>query len=199
MKPLLDRGGPGPDDEGDFPIGPRRTAQEVARRAIILCCVTASLEFEPGTFNGWLKREGLWDEVSPIEVALLSAEEPTDRQRINASWRSEALQALLWALEKVKKLPPLTDSYISGMLECLPAPGEDTKEFIASAQLRPEDEIDEALEAIVDAHWQLRNEDAYPDEKAAPMDRGVVVERHWALAWIVNVDDEPWDQTPLTT
>jgi hypothetical protein len=198
MKPLLDRGFSGDSDE-DFPIGPRKSAAEIARRAIILCCVAASPKFEPGEFNDWLRDQQLWGEVSPIELELFTSKSPTERQNRNAEWRSEALQVLLWSIGKVASLPPITEQCAPGMLDCIPAPGEDTSDFIASAQLRSDSEIDEALIAIVEAHWQIRNEQAYPDEKAAPMDRGVVVERHWALEWIVNMDNEPWDQTPLNT
>jgi Domain of unknown function (DUF4272) len=200
MKPLLDRGGTGEFDDDDFEPGPRRTAVEVARRAIILCCVAASKAFPPGEFNAWLEREGLWKDVSPKEVELLTAKEPTERQRIDSSWRSEALQVLLWSIGKLPSLPPIVELVNVGrMLDAMPEPGSDTASFISSAVLRPDSEIDEELECIVQSHWEIRNSRMYPEETHGPMIDGVVVERHWALAWLENYDDEPWDQTPLTT
>lgn len=199
MKELVDRGGdPNPDFE--FVPGVRRTAQEIARRAIVLCCVAASQQFPAGEFNEWLKREGLWGDLSPLEVDLLTCQTPTKRQRINASWRSEALQVMIWSIGKLESLPPLTELVkVPQMLDVMPERGDETAEFIASAQLRPDETIDDELEKIVQAHWQIRNEKFFPDEKAPEMIFGVVQERHWALAWIVNIDDEPWDETPLTT
>src|ERR1700761_5103450 len=96
-----------PATDEDFAPGPRRSAQQVARRCIILCCVCASLEFSPGYFNDWLQQEGLWDDLSPLELKLLTARKPSRRETIQATWRSEALQVLLWALGKLTAMSPI--------------------------------------------------------------------------------------------
>ena len=199
MEPGLDRAC-SRDNEDDFPLGPRRTAQDIARRCIILCCVAASPQFPPGNFSEWLRREGLWGEVSPKEIEILTSSELTERQGIDSSWRSEALQALLWSIEKLDSLPPYTELVkVSRMLDVMPDPGSSTTAFISSARLRSDEVIDAEFEKTVSAHWQIRNERDHPDQKREPMIDGVVVERHWAFAWLVNYDNEPWDQVPLTT
>ncbi len=201
MKPLLDRGGSGPEDEDDdFRPGARRSAQAVARRCLVLGCVAASLEFSPGYFSDWLRDEGLWEELSPREVALLTAEEPSRRQKIDAAWRSESLQVMLWALGKIAEMCPLTKQVAPrNLLKVMPEAESDTRAFVAASRLRPDAVIDAELERMVNAHWQLRNEQAYPDEKAEPMIAGVVMERHHALEWMVNFNDEPWDEVSTNT
>jgi hypothetical protein len=199
MEPLFNRGG-SDEPEFDFQPGPRRSAQEVARRCIVLCCIAASPQFPRGEFDAWLRNEGLWEELSPKEVETLTAQVPTKRQNIDASWRSEALQVMLWSIRKLELLPPITEiAKISRILDVMPAFGKPTSDFISSASLRSNEEIDAELEKTVSAHWQIRNERGHPEQKREPMIDGVVVERHWALEWIVNYDDEPWDQVPLTT
>lgn len=153
----------------------------------------------PGQFNEWLRRENLWDEPSPRELEQLTASSLRSRQTIDASLQSEALQVLMWSIGAITTLQPFTELYTSGMPHALPAPGEDTAEFISHAILRSDEEIDSALNLIVDAHWQLRNEQFFPEEEAIPMNPGVVRERHWALEWIVNVGDDPWDQLQTNT
>lgn len=190
----------GPDD--DYLPGPRRSAQEVARRCIILCCVAASVEFSPGYFNDWLQSEGLWSELSPREWKLFTAETPSRRQTIDASWRSEALQVLLWTLGEISDMSPLNKQVRAAkFLSQLPEPDTDTFDFIDSAVLRPDAEIDAELERIIHAHWQIRNEEHQwnPEIKAPEMLKGVVMERHMALEWAVNVNNEPWDEVTTNT
>lgn len=188
------------EPEDEFAPGVRRSAQEVARRCIILTCLCASLEFSPGYFNGWLQREGLWEDVSPRERKLLLSEKPGRREVIQASWRSEALQVLLWAIGKISAMSPLNKQVRPGkFLPVLPGPDSDTREFLASSVLRPEKEIDAELGRMIHAHWQIRNEQLHPDQKAPEMIPGVVMERHTALEWVVNLNDEPWDEVTTNT
>ena len=44
-----------------------------------------------------------------IEAAYLSAEKPTKQQVINASWRTEALDALMWVLGELANMAPSSD------------------------------------------------------------------------------------------
>lgn len=199
MEPPLNRCESDATDD-HIEAGRRRDAQEIARRCIVLCCVSACRSFPPGEFNEWLQAEGLWGDLSPLEVELLTSSQPTEKQFINSSWRSEALQVLLWSICKLAGLPPLTELVnVVNMLDVMPLRDSDTAEFTSSATLRPESEIDSELEKIVSAHWKIRNARNHPNDMHEPMIEGVVVERHWALEWIVNYDDEPWDQVPLTT
>jgi hypothetical protein len=52
----------------------------------------------------WLRREGLWNAVSPAESAFLLADFPTEGKLIHATWRAEALLPLLWSLGLISEL-----------------------------------------------------------------------------------------------
>jgi hypothetical protein len=184
----------------DFQPGPRKTAQEIARRCLILYCVALSGRSNSRGLAEWLQREDLWDDVSPAERSLLTTAEPTEQQRIYASWRWESWQVMLWSICKLATLPPFSEALKPEQLIALmPEPGSETKSFVASATLRLREEIDEQLDAAIHTHWQMRNERPKRIHKAPAMIPGVVLERQWALEWIENFDDVPWDEITLNT
>ena len=83
-----------------------RDCQEIARRSLALFGVFGlALGAPRNDIINWLKDEGLWNELSPTELAYLLAQVHTEKQTVDASWRSEALIVLLWAIQKVEKLP----------------------------------------------------------------------------------------------
>jgi hypothetical protein len=83
-----------------------RDAAEIARRALALFgFVGLALGAPREDIVAWLQRERLWADLSPSELAYVSAAQPTKRQEIYASWNSERLVVLLWALGKVENLP----------------------------------------------------------------------------------------------
>ena len=183
----------------DFQPGPRKTAQEIARRAIILRCVVGHGQFAPDEVSSWLTREGLWDEVSPAERSLFAAENLTEQQRIDATWRSEALQVMLWSIGRLDALPPLTEAVKpAALLSLTPAVHTGTRTFIETAVLRSRDEIDGELDAIIHAHAKIRDQRTRRIHKAPATIPGVVLERQWALEWIENFDDVPWDEVTLS-
>ncbi len=87
------------DDFGDVPEDEIRDAHAVARRALALFSVVSiALGADRERLLVWLKAEDLWAELSPAELEFVASASSSERQVINASWRSEALLLLLWAL-----------------------------------------------------------------------------------------------------
>lgn len=86
----------------DLPPHEIRNAQAIARRALALFgAISLAFENSRDDVVSWLKNEGLWAELSPTELAYISSPNPTEKQRINASWRSEALIVLLWGCARL--------------------------------------------------------------------------------------------------
>jgi len=188
------------DPQNDYPWQ-MRSANEVARRCVVLYPVVAAGHGGPrGEFIGWLKREGLWDAVSPKEVAFLQSESPTQKQQADATWRVEALAPLLWSLRLLPELPPPT-GYCDGkaMKRVLPPLMGSTVEWLALARLRPAEEIYDANEGIYQMHWAVR--DARLNDKPVPncYDAGVVQERHYALNWLIGYSGQDWDDVSTDT
>jgi hypothetical protein len=194
-----------------------RTAREVARRCVILHAVVAAGHNQPrAKIVEWLRREGLWDFVSPAECELLLADAPSEQQCINATWRAEGLLPLLWAMGLTESLPtPQSICDLPMMLSILPPLFGPTSQFIASAKLRSDSEIYAANEEIYNIHWRVR--DAWlrkqpaeagklprmpvpeTDPPAESYDAGVVQERHHALNWLIGYAGEEWDNVSTDT
>lgn len=194
-----------------------RSADEVARRCIVLYAVLAAGHDVPrDEIVAWLRREQLWDAVSPGESQFLLSESPTPQQRINATWRAEALFPLLWALGLIARLPcprQLCDlQLIQGVL---PPLFEPVAEFISSARLRSDSEIQAANEEIYQIHWRVR--DAQLRGQATPPGKlprtpvedceppvevynaSVVQERHYGLNWLIGYCGQDWDDITTDT
>jgi hypothetical protein len=119
-----------------------------------------------GMFSEQLRRENLWEYVTPTERQLFDTPVAalTQQQVINASWRSEAIGILLWALGLTPQLPAY-DSPAHGEIT-KQVPGGDLASFINSARLRDEKEIDHAREIAELWNWRSRTrqlmEQGYP-------------------------------------
>jgi hypothetical protein len=144
-----------PDDEIEIELRP---AREVAARAVVLAavCRRAFLEERPESgdeespeaerfdLSAWLATEGLdgwattWERgVLAARVGALEAETAAE-----ASWQTEGLVALGWALGLLPDLPGYdgaTDP--APVLAAVPAPWDDPGRFLREARLRDEDAI----------------------------------------------------------
>ena len=204
------------DSQNEFP-DQIRSADEVTRRALVLHGVLAAGHGVPcDQIVTWLRREGLWDNVSPVESALLLAESPTDQQRINATWRAEALFPLLWSLSLIPDLPsPQQLCDLQLIQRVLPPLFESVAEFISSARLRSDTQIHVANGEIYQIHWRVRDarlrgqptppgqlsrmpHDDY-DPPVESYDSGVVQERHHALNWLIGYCGQDWDDITTDT
>jgi ankyrin repeat protein len=110
----------------------------------------------PDDMRSFLRRHGLLDELRPAERALLlDGGEPSPAQLTEASWRSEALVALRWAIGERESLD------VGGQVSLVQAvPDVDTDDqvraLLGSAGLRPEEELRRALERWYVVNWRLR-------------------------------------------
>lgn len=101
-----------------------------------------------------LKDGGLWEQLSPREHELTtkSIVTLTPQERVDATWRIEAAQVLMWAFGHVPELPPYDTSANRELIKRIPpavAVGEPWR-------LRPEVEIDKARDAAEMWHWRSR-------------------------------------------
>ena len=184
-----------PDEAGQW-----RSPREVAERCIILCCVAAVGEFDPGHFVQWLMDEHLWETTSPLEKRLLRDDGAADQAKISATWRSESLQTLLWAIGKLDSMPPASELVsVQRLLDVMPEPGEAVAEFLQSSALRSEAELQFFADKNFDLRWQIvqaRQTNSKPATEAIP---GVAYERQYAMNWLHYYWEEPWDEVSTDT
>jgi hypothetical protein len=117
-----------------------------------------------------LRDAGLWQHLSPQEQAHAESTMATmtEQQQVDASWRMEAAQTLMWALRMLPELPPYDTMASHDLLKQIPS--RDVGAFIQSARLRDQAELDAARETAELWHWRSRTRqliergDAFPDD-----------------------------------
>jgi hypothetical protein len=109
------------------------------------------------------QRDEFWEGLGPLRSELSPWEREyarstmltmTAAQQVDASWRVEAVQVLLWALELCSGLPPYDVAADHDLLKHFPAP--DAATFLRSATLRPVETIDRARDMAELWHWRSR-------------------------------------------
>jgi len=205
------------DESPDEDVERMRRAEEVARRCIVLYAVLAAGHGEPrDLLIAWLRRERLWDAVSPNESTYLLSTSPTQQERINATWRAEALCPLLWSLNLISDLPsPQQLCDVQAIRSALPPLLSSVGEFISAARLRSDFEIHHANEEIYHVHWRIRDAQLrglptppgklprmHHDDGEPPVESyiaGAVQERHHALNWLIGYCGQDWDDITTDT
>lgn len=178
-----------------------RSPPEVARRILLLACVTGlAMGVERELILSWVEEEGLWEFATPSERAFLSSPAPSERDQIYFSWQAEAVFVLGWALGLVADLPPPKEqASIGAVLDQMPMPGEAVKTFVDAATLRPAAEIIDAAEnaEVANAYCRVAKSEGTPERHGYDIE--VAQERHRALNWLICCEDADWDEVPTDT
>ena len=154
-------------EDEELPVPP--TPSRVAARALVLASVScrALIEKDAGEDGAeelrlqivpWLEGLGVLDELETAELDLISV--PLGalerKARLNASWKSEGMVVLAWALG-FAELPPIQE-------QCEPSDvangmgflGERDETPLSSPRLVPEAEIQRWADSYLTLHWRLR-------------------------------------------
>lgn len=186
------------EDESEIHI---RKASDIAKRILILTYlnIIADDEVAKQEIIEFLKNESLWDFLSGEEKSLLAKEKLTVKDKVNLSWRSEAIWILLWAIKKVDILQlPTEECNVADILNLLPSFFEPTKEFIYTAHIRESSEILDMSDFIYRLHWAVRDSKLKGQDIPNGMNAGVIYERHYAINWITCYEDD-WDEITTDT
>jgi hypothetical protein len=129
--------------------------------------------------------------TSAHERDLISRDEHTEQEKIDAQWLEECMQSFAWCLG-LAPLEPL--KYCNEDLSSkFPAPFADPTDFIRSATLRPFDDIYRQADLHYRLHWAARHSDS-----DFPVSEGLLRERRRALDWVIGVEAD-WDEVPSDT
>jgi hypothetical protein len=177
-----------------------RDSKNIARRILILTYLNVFAEGgDKKEIIDFLVSENLWEHVSPNEQSLFNSDHLNPEDKINISWRSEAIWFLLWAIQKVEPLDlPVEQCEIPDILSLLPDFFGSTGEFINQAVVRNKQEILDQSDLIYRLHWATR--DAKLNNKPNPADlhNSIVVERHYAVNWLTYYAND-WDDVTTDT
>lgn len=177
--------------------------QAVAERALALFLVALRAESlnsgEPIAVSELTQRLPLSSAfLSEAEVAYLQQDQPDEQANINFCWRYESLALLLWALGKLPELSTATQiCEVSQIAELMLAQTE--SEFLSEPNLRPTQEILDALDFHFRLHWAVRQARQDSQLELGEFIPGVIYERHYALNWLCNFEEADWDQVDTPT
>lgn len=177
----------------------RRTTEEVAQRAIALAIVAVKGEgIEQSIIDKLVKDYNAESLFTPLEEAFISNPNPSLQERTQFSWRYEGYWVMLWALGYVNTLKrPDSICDVQKAIAFLRNYG--SKEFIKKARLRSQQEILDAADLIYRYHWAVTDARINDKDKHAGLDPGVVLERHYALNWLIGYMGQEWDDISTDT
>ncbi len=123
--------------------------------------------------KAWIDQEGLDAHFSPQERALMNRELGGWRYQnlIDTSWRVESLSVLLWALGGIDTLPAYDQRVDTGEILKPLDIFEPTIDLIWMAQVRDQDDIDEARRIAHLWHWRAGQNSAGAVDEDRHMDR----------------------------
>lgn len=177
----------------------RRTTEEVATRALALCVVAVKGEgLEQEIVEHIIKDYGLAGGFTPNEQKFIKDPKPSQHDRIQFAWRYECYWVMLWALGFIERLGrPDTICDVKQAVMIMQQNGRDG--FMKMAKLRPQSEILDAADLIYRYHWAVVDARVNGREAPAGLDGGVVMERHYALNWLIGYMDQDWDDVSTDT
>lgn len=177
----------------------RRTTKEVANRAVALCMVALKAEgLEQNLVDQLIEEFQIASSFTPAEDQFIKNSDPSHQHRVQFSWQYECFWVMLWALGFVDKLDyPDHVCDTRQAVSILRNNGADG--FLENAQLRPQIEILDEADLILRYHWATFEARIKGRKAPAGLDTGVVMERHYALNWLIGYMDQDWDDISTDT
>jgi hypothetical protein len=177
-----------------------RSPKEIAKKILILVYLNVAIEDgDKNEIREFLMEKGLWNDVSENEKILFDKETFTEREKVNISWRTEAIWTLLWCINKVEHLElPIEQCLPSEIFELLPEYLDSPVEFINSVSIRSVSEILDMTDLIYRIHWATREADIKHQEIPGDFDSSIIFERHYAMNWVTFYADD-WDEITTDT
>lgn len=177
----------------------RRSVDEIAYCALALLVVAANGEgVGKPLVDRLVKDYGLEGRFTPKEKAFLQATSPSERDRVQFTWRYEAAWVLLWALGYVDKLEkPVGICDVPRAVQIVQR--RTAKQFVADAKLRSLSEILDQADRIYRYHWAIVEARVNGKAPPAELEPGVTLERHHALNWLVGYMGQEWDDIATDT
>jgi hypothetical protein len=176
-----------------------RSPREVAERSLALLAAIDHAHRRPEQAQFYRPLPAQFcAHLSEAEAAFLATPVPSEHDRVQFSWRAEALVSLLWALGHIPSLYPLNHQADLGSVAVIQAALASPDHFVASAVLRTPQVLQEAEDDLYQHHWRVRDAQLFGKAMPSDLDAEVVCERRYGLSWVVGWGDS-WDDVPTDT
>jgi hypothetical protein len=176
-----------------------RTVEEVAWRAMALCLVAVKGEgLEQEEVLSVLEDYELEPVLTPKERIFIFDSKPSDRDRVQFAWRYECYWVMLWAISYIEEMG--RPDHICNVPRAVGVMMDRTsREFVRDARLRGAEEILDEADLTYRYDWACVNARLNGKTVPAGLDAGVVMERHYALNWLVGYAGQEWDDVSTDT
>ena len=177
-----------------------RAVEEVAWRALALGLAAVKGEgLEQEQVLRVLNQYQLEAALTPKERAFIYEETPSESDRIQFAWRYECFWTLLWALSYIEELGRPDHICDVPLAVTIMVESGNAENFIKGAKLRSIGEILDAADLLYRYDWACVDARIKGEAAPAGLDSGVVLERHYALNWLVGYGDQAWDDISTDT
>ena len=175
-----------------------REIDEIVDRAYALLIVAAKGEgIEQLYLDKMIERMGI-SKFSPRESEIVRSAQLTEQDKAYATWRYEGLYVMLWVLGKMRELKfPDEICDVQEVVGLMVA--HSREEFQDSVQLKPVTEILDELDKVYRMNWACVDARIKGEQVSGPIIPGVVYERHYALNWLTNYQNQAWDDVQTNT
>lgn len=175
-----------------------RSKEEALERVYALLLVTAKGEGVDRERLRALREDKRIVGLSQAELEKYEKDVLEGQERVDALWRYESLNVLLWALGLVNELvyPSMVCDF-GGITKLLVQSSRDVVE--ERVRMREAGDVLEELDKIYRMHWACVDARIRGLEPGGELDSSVVYERHYALKWLTRYRGQEWDRvTPDT-
>ena len=184
------------EDESEALI---RKKEDIAKRAMALLVVAVKAEgLEQEIVESLVEDYDLKNVLSPNEVKFINDESPSQYDKTQFIWRYEAAWVLLWALSYIDELAyPNAICDVSASVTFLQQ--RNKEQFILDSKLRSISEILDEADLIYRYHWAVTDARINGKSNPSKINSSVVLERHYALNWLIGYMDQKWDDISTDT
>lgn len=182
-----------------------RTPTEVAERVLGVIASVGKVYF-PEKNQIWIEENNIEQYLSPEEAEFINNPEPNDDDRVNFSWKIEALVPLLWSLKGLDEIPAFNEQFNIWSDELVLKAIRNTRDFLADAELKDNEVLTQMESFLYHQHWRVRDRDmgfnidqpSEDDIDINELNSGIVYERRYGMSWVVGYG-ETWDDVPTDT
>jgi hypothetical protein len=175
-----------------------RSSKEIADRAIAVAVAAVKGEgMEYDEVIGIVKEWGIMSYFSPDESQFINKRNVTDQERIKFAWRYEGLDVLLWALGYKSELPK--PNQICDVKNDISIIINNKGNLLSkNSKLRSSKEILDMADYYYRLHWsaiELR----LNRKSSESINEEIIMERHYALNWLIRYMGQEWDDISTDT
>lgn len=182
-----------------------RTPTEVAERVLGVIASVGKVYFSEKN-QIWIEENNIEQYLSPEEAEFINNPEPNDDDRVNFSWKIEALVPLLWSLKGLDEIPAFNEQFNIWSDELVLKAIRNTRDFLADAELKDNEVLTQMESFLYHQHWRVRDRDmgfnidqpSEDDIDINELNSGIVYERRYGMSWVVGYG-ETWDDVPTDT